>query len=86
LFATGVVIPLTDFQPESLEKPVRKSNPKADHYNQHISLLYHELQQIISTLRREDKVASADLVYQLHNQKKNIAVESKNKRPFTSIF
>jgi hypothetical protein len=28
----------------------------------------------------------ADLVYQLHNQKRNIEVESKNKRPFTSIF
>lgn len=41
------------------------------------------LQQIISTHRREDKVATADLVYQLHNQKRNIEVQSKNKRPLT---
>jgi hypothetical protein len=65
---------------------VRKSNPKADHYNRQVSLLYHELRQIISTLRREDKIPSADLVYQLHNQKRNVEVSPKNKRAFTPIF
>jgi integrase len=86
LFATGVVIPSSDFQPGTFEKPVRKTNPKADQYNRQISLLYHELQQIISTLRREDKVPSAEMVFQLHNRKRTVEIAPKNKRSFTSIF
>jgi integrase len=86
LFATGVTISPTDFRSGNFEKPIAKTNPKADHYNNQISLLYHEIQQIISTLRREDKVPLADLVYQIHQNKKKIELKPKKETSFTEIF
>src|SRR5687767_8814512 len=80
LFSTGVIIPVSDFRPGRLEKPVLKGNPKAEHYNKQISLLYHEIQQIISTLRREDKLPTADLVYLVHQNKKRIESKAAEKK------
>lgn len=86
LFSTGVVIPVSDFQQGYLEKPVAKNNPKADHYNKQVSLLYHEIQQIISTLRREDKMPTADLVYQIYQTKKRIESKVIDKKSFADVF
>lgn len=86
LFGTGVTVPPSDFRSGNFEKPILKTNPKADHYNGQISLLYHEIQQIISTLRREDKVPLADLVYQIYQKRKKIELKPKNKPSFTEIF
>ncbi|HZY80626.1 MAG TPA: hypothetical protein VFE50_13970 [Cyclobacteriaceae bacterium] len=68
----GVIIPSQDPREGYLEKPVAKTNPMADHFNEKIMLLYHEVQQIISTLRREDKVPSAHVVFQIYRDKKHI--------------
>ena len=59
-FATGVIIPPEDYEPGRLERPVRKTGAKAEHYNKQVSLQYHEIQQIVLTLLREDKLPAAN--------------------------
>ncbi|MEI9921399.1 MAG: phage integrase SAM-like domain-containing protein [Bacteroidota bacterium] len=86
LFATGVIIPLQDFKPGNIEKPVAKSNPNADYLNQTISLLFHELQQIISTLRREDKIPTADVVSRLHRDKTRVVLKPLKPVSFNDLF
>ncbi len=81
-FPTGISIPPEDLYEDRIEKPVRKTNPDAEVYNSQISLLYHELHQIISTLRREDKIPMADLVYKIFQDKKRIELSPvSNKTP-----
>ncbi len=79
-------MPSKDFRIGSFDKPVLKTNQNFAHLNGKVSLLYHELQQIISTLRREDKIPTADLVFQIFNDKRKIDVKGKDKRTFTEIF
>lgn len=69
LFATGVSIPPSDFKAGQIERPVARTNANADHFNNLITLLYHELLAIISKLRREDKVPTGDLVHYIYNNK-----------------
>ncbi|HMJ68162.1 MAG TPA: phage integrase SAM-like domain-containing protein [Cyclobacteriaceae bacterium] len=83
---TGVIIPLQDFRPGNVEKPVAKSNPNADYLNQNVSLLFHELQQIISTLRREDKIPTADVVSRLHHDKTRVVLKPLKSTPFDKLF
>jgi hypothetical protein len=45
----GVTVPPSDLKSGNFEKPILKTNQRADHYNSQIPLLYHEIQQIIST-------------------------------------
>lgn len=86
LFATGVIIPWQDFREGHLEKPVAKTHPMSDHFNDQIMLLYHEVQQIISTLRREDKVPTAHVVYQIHQDKKRIDSKPRPGKKFDELF
>ncbi len=59
-FATGVTISPEDYEPGRLERPVRKTSAKAEHYKKQVSLQYHEIQQIVLTLLREDKIPAAN--------------------------
>jgi hypothetical protein len=86
LFATRVIIPLQDFNQGNVEKPVAKSNPNADYLNQNVSLLFHELQQIISTLRREDKIPTADVVSRLHHDKTRVVLKPLKSSSFNELF
>lgn len=86
LFATGVIVPLQDFRPGNLDKPVAKSNPNADFFNQKILLLFHELHQIISTLRREDKVPTADVVSRLHQDKTRVVLTPIKSFSFNELY
>lgn len=85
-FPTGVSIPPEDLYEERIDMPVRKTNPNAEHYNKQISLLYHELHQIISTLRREDKVPLADLVYKIFQDKKRIELSPVNNKTPQQVY
>ena len=69
LFATGVSIPPQDFKAGQVDKPVARTNPNADHYNNQVTILYHEILSIVSTLRREDKVPTADLVRHIYSKR-----------------
>jgi integrase len=69
LFATGVSIPPSDFKAGQIERPVARTNANADHFNNLITLLYHEILSIISKLRREDNVPTGDLVHYIYNNK-----------------
>lgn len=69
-----------------LDTPILKTNSKADHYNSQSSVLYHEIQQIISTLRTKDKIPLADLFYQIRQNKNKIELKSKNASSFRIVF
>jgi len=59
---------------------------KAEHYNKQISLQYHEIQQIVSTLRREDTLPTADLVHRIYQNKKRIESKSIDKKSIGEVF
>jgi len=80
LFATGVCIPLQDYKAGHIDHPVAKTNPNADHYNKQVALLYYEILSIVSALRRDDKVPTADLVRHIHYNKEQIDMKRLSSR------
>jgi integrase len=83
-FSTGIVIPKSDLKKGVIQKPVRSSNPNAAHWNRLADQVYSKIMSIQSQLLREDKVPTADLVYELYHQNEEVEL-AKTYLPETTL-